>query len=59
MSVWAQSHPGRKVSRQQFAPLLKEAWQKYPTQSNAKFGFETCRIYPYNPEKYSTKVFDT
>jgi hypothetical protein len=24
--IWAQCQPGRKVSRAQFAPLLKEAW---------------------------------
>jgi hypothetical protein len=57
MRVWAQSHPGRKVSRAHFAPLLKEAWQKSANQSNAHSGFETCGIYPYNPEKIPEEAF--
>jgi hypothetical protein len=37
--------------------LLKEAWQKSANQSNAHSGFETCGIYPYNPEKIPEEAF--
>jgi hypothetical protein len=57
MRIWAQSHPGRKVSRAQFAPLLKEAWQKPATQSKPHSRFETCGIYPYNPGKIPEEAF--
>jgi hypothetical protein len=55
--VWAQSHPGHKVSRAQFAVLLKEAWQKSASQANDHSGFETCGTYPYNPEKIPEQAF--
>jgi hypothetical protein len=49
MRVWAQSLTGRKVSEAQFAPFLKQAWQKSSTQSNAHSEFEACgtQVYPY------------
>jgi hypothetical protein len=57
MRVWAQSHPGRKVSRSQFTPLLKEAWQKSATQANDHSRFETCVTYPYNQKKIPEEAF--
>jgi hypothetical protein len=57
MSVWARSHPGRKLSRAHFVPLLKEASQKSTAQSNVHFLFETYGIYPYNREKVPKEAF--
>lgn len=46
-----------RSSRDTFAPLLKEAWQKAASRFSTNCGFEISGVYPCNLEKIPEEVF--
>lgn len=42
-------YPGRQIKRLQFGDLLRRAWQRSATVSNAVSAFRSTGIYPYDP----------